>query len=92
MVEAPSQPRYLSQSDVARLYTLSRQAIIKFALTYDDFPKPVRFFSRAKRYLRTDIEAWFDKYEHAEREPVPADAVVDAAAEAEKKAVKSNKQ
>lgn len=86
MNDAAVEPRYISQAEISRKYRISRSYLNKLEKTAEDFPKVVAFFSRQRRYVRTEVERWFNTNEHNPQ----ISALFGRPDDAEKKAVKDN--
>ena len=86
MQDLAVEPRYISQSDMVRKYKISRSYFNKLEKLDPSFPKVVQFFSRSRRYVRTEVESWFANNEHNPE----FSALFGHADDAEKKAVKDN--
>lgn len=55
-LQPPSQ--FLSDSQIAQRYGVSRQTVWRWAATDNTFPPPIKFSAGCTRWNITDLEAW----------------------------------
>lgn len=57
-VDLPSAATYLSDSQLANRFGVSRQTTWRWAATDPTFPKPIKLSAGCTRWKLSDLEAW----------------------------------
>lgn len=57
-VDLPSASTYLSDSQLANRFGVSRQTTWRWAATDPTFPKPIKLSAGCTRWKLSDLEAW----------------------------------
>ena len=56
----PLQKLLLDTDDLARVLSLSRSTVWQDLCKREDFPKPVKLFSRQRRWRTSDVRSWVE--------------------------------